>query len=254
MSEQYTDSANLSKPKTVNGALADHCRERLFVEFIASGLLEVDDQGRIWRLLRLGRGPNQKTRPHRKRAEVLENNGYLRVGVNIDSKQVRCLAHRIVWQHFHGDIPSGMVLNHKNGIKHDNHPDNLELVTLSENIRHAINTGLLTHLRGEQHGMSVLTSENVLEIRKRYASGESCASIAKGLGVSAGTVLSAANNLRYSDDKAPKRTQRPFVCKICGTPGFRLRGTKVYCSLKCQILARPSNVGKRGDGQCISRD
>src|SRR5699024_2829267 len=42
-------------------------------------------------------------------------------------------AHRLVAEAFIGEIPKGYVVNHINGIKHDNRIDNLEIITEKEN-------------------------------------------------------------------------------------------------------------------------
>ena len=47
--------------------------------------------------------------------------------------------HRLVVMAFISDIPVGMVINHKNGIKTDNRVENLEIVTQKQNVHHAIN-------------------------------------------------------------------------------------------------------------------
>lgn len=46
-------------------------------------------------------------------------------------------AHRLVWTYYNGFIPDDMVVHHRNAIKWDNHIDNLDLVTQSENIAEA---------------------------------------------------------------------------------------------------------------------
>lgn len=51
-------------------------------------------------------------------------------------------AHRMIWESVHGPIPAGLQINHINGVKHDNRIANLELVTPSENTRHAYKLGL----------------------------------------------------------------------------------------------------------------
>jgi hypothetical protein len=50
--------------------------------------------------------------------------------------------HRIVAEHFIGKIPNGYQVNHKDGDKSNNRASNLEFMTCSENIRHAIKLGL----------------------------------------------------------------------------------------------------------------
>lgn len=45
--------------------------------------------------------------------------------------------HRIVWESVHGPIPSGMVIDHINGDKHDNRLENLRLCTTAQNLANA---------------------------------------------------------------------------------------------------------------------
>ena len=56
-------------------------------------------------------------------------NGYSKIIIAIDGKQVTKLAHRIVWESFNGPIPKGMQINHINEIKTDNRLCNIELCT-----------------------------------------------------------------------------------------------------------------------------
>jgi hypothetical protein len=66
--------------------------------------------------------------------------GYLYTGLFVDTptgkKRVWKRVHRLVAQHFIGEIGDKMVINHKNFDKSDNHVDNLEIVTSSQNRQH----------------------------------------------------------------------------------------------------------------------
>lgn len=64
-------------------------------------------------------------------------NGYIKIMPYKDGKKLRSkLAHRLVLETFKG--PSQRYCNHKNGNKSDNRIENLEWVTASENVKHAI--------------------------------------------------------------------------------------------------------------------
>ena len=53
--------------------------------------------------------------------------------------------HRVIWERVNGPIPEGMEINHLNGIKDDNRLENLEVVTHSDNVKHAHKTGLIAN-------------------------------------------------------------------------------------------------------------
>lgn len=61
------------------------------------------------------------------------------LALTVERKTV--LFHRLVYTTLIGDIPPGMEVNHKNGKKHDNAIDNLELTTPEENVEHAASIG-----------------------------------------------------------------------------------------------------------------
>ena len=78
--------------------------------------------------------------------------GYIRVARHAGTHHI--YAHRMIWEHVHGSIPEGMQINHINGIKTDNRISNLELVTASENVKHAFRIGLMD-ARGENNGRAI---------------------------------------------------------------------------------------------------
>ena len=73
--------------------------------------------------------------------------------------------HKMIMLAYVGPKPEGYTVNHKNGIKSDNRPDNLEYCTISQNVQHGYDTGLIRPKRGELNGMSKLTAIQVREIR-----------------------------------------------------------------------------------------
>lgn len=129
-------------------------------------------------------------------------------------KSLNSLAHRIVWEAVHGPIPDGLEINHKNGVKTDNRIDNLELVTKSENLRHAYAMGLRAPLRGEKSAGAKLTWALVGEIRRRLAQGrESLDSLAEEYGV----CRTSIRNIRdYKTWATPRET-----CRCCTGQGHR---------------------------------
>ena len=78
---------------------------------------------------------------YRKRIHRNSNKGYPQVTISIHNKITLRLVHRLIASAFHGQ-PIGLEVNHKNGMKDDNRPENLEWVTRSENHLHAYRNGL----------------------------------------------------------------------------------------------------------------
>jgi hypothetical protein len=71
------------------------------------------------------------------------NNGYVKVSYWIDGKVEYILMHRLVYIVHVGPIADGMTINHIDGDKFNNRPENLEAVTFLENMRHAYSNGLI---------------------------------------------------------------------------------------------------------------
>jgi hypothetical protein len=158
--------------------------EDIVYKAVESGELTIDTQGRVWRLsVRRGNrwtGGSASIPCKPRRAEKLTGE-YLQVRVMVNYKRANALAQRLVWRHFFGQIPEGLTINHKNGIKTDNHPDNLELATYSEQVIHAVHvlrTGRTANQWGMANHAAKLTDSQVKEIRRRREAGEPLKSIA----------------------------------------------------------------------------
>jgi hypothetical protein len=151
------------------------------LRMVREGVLEVRPDGTIWKLRNLNRMPFSVPR----RVETRAKNGYLLVKVHADSRQHLVAAHRLAWTVLRGPIPDGMQPNHMDGDKANNSPSNLELVTRSENIRHAYRTGLLVKTN--------VSAELAREARALRGQGLSFSAIGKRLGVSQTTAFRAVN-------------------------------------------------------------
>ncbi len=72
----------------------------------------------------------------------LDKDGYPHVLMNINGKRVYRACHKLIALAFIGDKPSPKhQINHRNGIRNDNRPDNLEYVTSRENTLHGFARG-----------------------------------------------------------------------------------------------------------------
>ena len=150
-----------------------HQNERGMIALVRSCELEIDDEGRVWRVkMRHGlkRGGSATITVERRRADKRIGDYMMVYATLQDGKVHGAMAHRLVWQHFFGNIPDGLTINHKNGIKTDNRPVNLEVVTQGENEKHAYRTGLKSQW-GERNPVAKMAAEQVSGARARYAAG-----------------------------------------------------------------------------------
>lgn len=107
------------------------------------GLYSVSERGEIWSCRRkryLKRTPNPR---------------YLVVSLAKNGKFISYTVHSLVAKAFIGKCPKGHEINHKNANKHDNHLNNLEYLTHSANVMHAIKNNIhpsTTYLKRDKLG------------------------------------------------------------------------------------------------------
>ena len=108
--------------------------------------------------------------------------------------------HRIIWESVNGQIPDGLQINHKNGVRTDNRIENLELVTPSENTKHAYRLGLI-RADGVHNGRCKLNPEIVAFVRTSNTSNRS---LAAQIGVSPSTIRDIRLFRNWNPSKAVK--------------------------------------------------
>ena len=93
-----------------------------------------------------------------------DKDGYFQVNLYENKIGKTHKIHRLVAFHFIENSENKLQVNHIDGNKQNNNYSNLEWCTTQENTKHAINNGL-SDAKGENHGNSKLTSENIIDIR-----------------------------------------------------------------------------------------
>lgn len=80
----------------------------------------------------------------------LDKYGYKEIDFSINSVKISERVHRVVAKALLPNPLNLPFVNHKNGVKDDNSLTNLEWCTASENVQHAIDTGLLSVKFGDK--------------------------------------------------------------------------------------------------------
>jgi hypothetical protein len=134
--------------------------QRFFLKAIALGLIYVNKYGVIRNEV-TGNYFGMKSERSRYVTVALPDWGR-------QKKKRAILAHILVWIRYHGPIPKGMEINHKDGDKHNNWLSNLELVTSKQNKEHAIRNGLHVYLGGQHSGRAFYKDKQVVRLRREW--------------------------------------------------------------------------------------
>lgn len=105
--------------------------------------------------------------------------GTLKDGYGRTAKSER--AHRVSYELHHGPIPSGLFVCHRCDNRACVRPDHLFLGTNRDNVADMVAKG--RQARGSQNAATKLTAADVIEVRRRYASGEAKRALARRFGV-----------------------------------------------------------------------
>lgn len=119
----------------------------------------------------------------------LSHGGYHTVSVRHTGKKGKnetVRRHTLVLEAFHGPA-DGRVARHLDGNPGHDHADNLVWGTQRENCADTVRHGRST--KGTKNAQSKLTEAQVLEIRDRYAAGESGSALGREFGISQPNVV-----------------------------------------------------------------
>lgn len=125
--------------------------------------------------------------------------GYKTVSLWLNGKGRSCFVHRLVIITFKGIYSNRKLhVNHIDGNKTNNHLDNLEAVSCSDNLKHSYKIGMHKPGRGEAAGNSKLKIEEVREIRQLLKEGKlSMPKIGALYGVSGDCIFGIKTNIRW---------------------------------------------------------
>lgn len=110
------------------------------------GYYEASNLGRV----RRSRG-GDNTWNGRVLKQSFDKDGYLLVTPCKRGRQETCKVHRLIAGTWLGRCPKNKQINHRDGDKTNNRIENLEYVSASENIRHAVRSGLRVAAKGGKH-------------------------------------------------------------------------------------------------------
>jgi hypothetical protein len=137
-------------------------------------------------------------------------NGYRYVQIKVGAKRSKYLVHRLVGLSFVLGYFDGATIDHINGDKLDNRPENLRWVSRGRNTALQWQTGLV-NIRGERHPSAKLTDEQTRAVPILVRGGMSQSAVARMFGVSASLIYKIMSGKK----------------QIIGTPSARKRSERV---------------------------
>lgn len=137
------------------------------------GLYQISSFGRVKSLEREWiAGFNIKVKGQEKIRKIsFGTKGYSQIQLFKNGKHKTCRVHRLVAEAFIPNPDNKSQVNHINGIKTDNIVENLEWCTNEYNMNHAWKNGLHKIRIGDKSPNNKLTSNQVIEMRAKFSTG-----------------------------------------------------------------------------------
>lgn len=156
------------------------------------------DDSRFPNCYQISNKGNVKTLRRNKITKGIKNiDGYRYITGTYNNFRTTLLVHRLVANAFIPNPSNLLCINHIDGNKENNCVENLEWCTHSENMIHAVKTGLHTNClkKGEKHNVSKHSFAKVTEIRTRYKNEKiSMRQLAKEYNTTSGYISDVINN------------------------------------------------------------
>jgi len=156
------------------------------IELINEGTLRVDDKGNIWRTFKNGT---------EKPCNILTSDGYKRISVKINGKNVFVMQHRLLFAYYYGLnlLDDEMTIHHIDNDKLNNQKGNLLQVTKASNASESTNRKYKeTREENEKRNPLVCNLRSLLNDR-----GLKSNYIAQKINVTSQTLSSWCNNYHY---------------------------------------------------------
>ena len=151
--------------------------DEVIKKFLLDKNYEVREDGTIWTTLH----KNGKGYGELRRIDRLDNRGYYHI-VRYYDRYLLC--HRIIYARYVGELKEELQINHKNGVKTDNRPENLELVTSGENQEHKYRVLKSPAIKGNKK----IDQQIAEQIRKESANGIPYSELARKFNLSKSSI------------------------------------------------------------------
>jgi hypothetical protein len=122
--------------------------------------------------------------------------GYEKTSIVIGGELKTFATHRLVYQSFIGDIPSGFEIDHINDDRKDNRLTNLRVITRLDNVRKAAKAHSRSS-RGSLNNQSRLSEQDVLNVYWLLSAGARKSTIARAFSVSTTSICNIANGRNW---------------------------------------------------------
>ena len=143
---------------------------------------------------------------------TITRQNYFRLTIWHHKKSFATYVHRVVAEAFIENPENKAIVNHLDGNPSNNRLDNLEWTTISENVRHAYETGLAK--RGEDSVVSKLTEADVFKIIQCMKDGDTVAQTARLFKMSSAAISNIWNGNTWKHIKRDKPETKNYKGKL----------------------------------------